>query len=475
MSGKSRLPRLVLLADVLAGIFATLLTWFIVSGFPAFAVHSRNDLSVFDFMFYISFVLLTLTGIFLGGDYVSQKRYSRLADISLVLKSGLVAFALLVCSAFVLEDFVFAEHDDFSRPGIIIMITTFMASILAIRVVAHKSQIKLFGRGGWLKKMVIVGAGPEAVDLYQHLQTKDWLGVKCVGFVDEKATVSPVADIPLLGKVADLPRLVQEREVGEIVIALPPEDHSLMEKIVNNGVRRNVKVRIIPDSFAYPYSNLNIQEYDGLAMIDVRQPSLDAMHRGLKRFIDISFAMVLIIIDLPLMIPIIIMIRMTSKGPAIFRQTRLGKDGEPFEMMKFRSMYADAPELREKLKRRNEATGAMFKMKEDPRITGFGRFIRRTSLDELPQLFNILRGDMSLVGPRPPLPDEVGRYHAHHLKRLAVRPGVTGLWQVSGRDRRDFEEMSRLDLYYIENWSIMLDLKIILKTVPVVLSRRGAY
>ena len=475
MSGKSRLPRLVLLADVLAGIFATSLTWFFVSGISAFAVHSRDDLSVFDIMFYASFVLLTLTGVWLGGDYVSQKRYSRLADISLVLKSGLVAFALLVCSAFILEDFFFAKHDNFSRPGIIIMVTTFMASLLVIRLIAHNSQIKLFGRGGWLKKMVIVGAGPEAVDLYHHLQTKDWLGVKCVGFVDEKAQVSPVADLPLLGKVADLTRLVQEREVGEIVIALPPEDHALMEKIVNNGVRRNVKVRIIPDSFAYPYSNLNIQEYDGLAMIDVRQPSLDAMHRGLKRFIDISFALALIIIDLPLMIPIVIMIRMTSKGPAIFRQTRLGKDGEPFEMMKFRSMYVDAPELREKLIRRNEASGAMFKMKEDPRITSFGRFIRRTSLDELPQLFNILRGDMRLVGPRPPLPDEVGRYQAHHLKRLAVRPGVTGLWQVSGRDRRDFEEMSRLDLYYIEHWSIMLDLKIILKTVPVVLSRRGAY
>lgn len=138
-------------------------------------------------------------------------------------------------------------------------------------------------------------------------------------------------------------------------------------------------------------------------------------------------------------------------------------------------MFVGAEEMREQLKRHNEAGGAMFKMKEDPRITRFGKFIRRTSLDELPQLINILKGDMSMVGPRPPLPDEVVRYHARHLKRLAVRPGVTGLWQISGRDRRDFEEMARLGLYYIENWSTLLDLKIILKTIPVVLSRRGAY
>ena len=209
MSGKSRLPRLVLLADILAGVFATLLPWFLVRAYPSFAVHSRNNLSIFDLMFYVSFVLLTLTGILMGGDYHSQKRYSRLTDISLVIKSALVAFAMLVGSAFILEDFVFAEYDDFSRPGIIVMITTFLTLLIVIRLVAHNSQIKLFGQGAWRKKMVIVGAGPEAVDLYQHLHTKNWLGVKCVGFVDETAKASPIDELPLLGKVADLPRLLK--------------------------------------------------------------------------------------------------------------------------------------------------------------------------------------------------------------------------------------------------------------------------
>lgn len=475
MSGKSSLSRWVLLADILAGMFAVAFAWFMVSNYPSLSVHSRSELALIDILFYCSFVALTLTGIALNGDYVASKRYSRLVDVSQVIKSVFISFAMLVCSAFVLEDFVLSESYEFSRPGILIMVSSFVTVLLVIRLVAHHAQIRQFDTGTWRKKMVIVGAGPAGVDLFDHLSAKNWLGVKCVGFVDEHAKVSPVETVPLLGRVADLPRLVLEEKIEEIVIALPPEEHSLMEQIVNNGVRRDVKVRIIPDSFAYPYSNLDIQEYDGLAMIDVKQPSLDAMHNGLKRLMDIIIALLLLIFDLPLMIPIFVMIHLTSKGPAIYKQTRLGKDGKPFEMMKFRSMFVGAHELREDLKRRNEASGAMFKMKEDPRITRFGRFIRKTSLDELPQLINILKGDMSMVGPRPPLPDEVERYQAHHLKRLAVRPGVTGLWQVSGRDRRDFEEMSRLDLYYIENWSIMFDLKIILKTVPVVLSRKGAY
>ncbi len=475
MSGKCSLPRWVLLADILFGLFASAFSSFLVGRYPQLSVHSRDSLSVFDFMFYGSFVTLTITAIALGGDYVCTKRYSRLTDISLVIKSSVLAFVMLITSAFILEDFIFSETNEFSRPGIIIMAFTFVSLLLLIRMAAHHSQIKAFDSGAWRKKMVIVGTGPQGMEVYDHLKTKSWLGLRCVGFVDEKATRSPVDDAPLLGTVADLPRVVSEYGVEEVVIALAPEEHALMEQIVNNGVRRDVRVRIIPDSFAYPYSNLDIQEYDGLAMIDVRQPNLDAMQNGLKRFMDITLALLLLIFDLPLMIPIFLMIRLTSKGPAIFRQTRLGKDGEPFEMMKFRSMFVGAHELRDQLKRRNEAAGAMFKMKEDPRITAFGKFIRRTSLDELPQLINIIKGDMSMVGPRPPLPDEVVRYTSHHLKRLAVRPGVTGLWQVSGRDRRDFEEMSRLDLYYIENWSIMLDIKIILKTVPVVLSRRGAY
>ena len=475
MPGKRSLHRWVLAADIFSGVLVINLVYFLVGSNPSLAAPKHTGLTLLDVLFYVTFMSLVLTSVALNSDYAPGKRYSRLSEAGMLARSSLVSFALLVSSAFLLEDFVLSQNEIFSRPGIVFMVTVYTFLLIDIRLIAHSLQSRWFDHGGFRKKMVIVGAGAEGAKVYDHLKGKNWLGVKCLGFVDQKATGAPVAEAQLLGRVEDLPALVAERGVEEIVIALPPEEHELMQKIVNNGVRQNVKLRIIPDALAYPYSNIDIQEYDGLAMIDVSSPRLDVMHSGVKRIMDIGLALVLLVFDLPFMLFIAVGIKLSSRGPVIFRQTRLGKDGKSFEMMKFRSMVIDADSQRKKLERRNEAKGPIFKIRDDPRITRFGRLLRRTSLDELPQIINVLKGDMSMVGPRPPLPEEVGRYKSHHLKRLAVCPGVTGLWQVSGRDRRDFEDMAKLDLYYIENWSGWMDLKIILKTIPVVLSRRGAY
>ena len=190
MSGKSSLPRWVLFADILAGLFAAMSVWFLVETYPVLAIHSRGSLSAIDIMFYCSFIALTLTAIALSGDYVSVKRYSRLQDVSHVIKAAFVSFALLVCSAFVLEDFLLSESYEFSRPGILIMVSFFVTELLVIRLIAHDVQIRLFGSGAWRKKMVIIGSGPAGVDVYEHLKAKNWLGVKCVGFVDDHAKVS---------------------------------------------------------------------------------------------------------------------------------------------------------------------------------------------------------------------------------------------------------------------------------------------
>ncbi|MHB1055693.1 MAG: sugar transferase [Thermoleophilia bacterium] len=475
MPGKSLLPRWVFLIDIFVGAFSVLFAWTLVSTHPALAAHTHGAPSFLDVMFYVSFVVIVLTSIALNRDYEPEKRYSRLGEMDMVLRSCVIAFVLLVSSAFVLEDFIIPDLYVFSRPGIIILSIAFATLLMSVRVSAHYVQTCIFGHGKWRRRIIIVGAGPEGLGVFQHMKTKDWLGVKCVGFVDPTLKVSPVPEAPLLGTVEDLSDVIKSHEVEEVIIALPPADHEIMEGIVNSGIRQAVKVRIIPDSFAYAYSQVDIQEYDGLAMIDVKQPNLVAMHGGLKRIMDIVLALLLLVFNSFVMLIVAVIISLTSRGPVIYRQTRLGKNGNSFEMMKFRSMVVGAHDQRARLKEKNEASGPFFKMKEDPRTTGFGRIIRLASLDELPQLLNVLRGDMSLVGPRPPLPEEVVRYGVHHLKRLAVRPGLTGLWQVSGRDRRDFEEMAKLDLYYIENWSIKLDLKIILKTIPAVLTRRGAY
>ncbi len=474
MSGKSSLTRWVRSADILAGAFLIILVYLLANTSEDFAAAGQNGLTHLDVMFFVVYSVMALTGIAINGGYASGKRFSRLEDISAVLKNSAVSFVLLVTTAFILEDFILSDNI-FSRPAILLFAFSFTFALIDIRLVAHAIQGHQFVTGRYRKKMVIIGAGAEGEKVYRHLQGKNWLGIKCLGFVDQRRVVSPVEEAPVLGRVEDLPRLTAERGVEEVIIALPPEEHDLMTKIVNNGIRRNVKVRLIPDALTYPYSKVDIKEYDGLALIDVKTPSLNASHRVIKRMMDIGIALALLAFDLPMFAVISLIIKLTSPGPVIYRQTRIGRDGKSFEMMKFRSMVADADQQRQTLERRNEAQGPIFKIRDDPRITPFGRLIRRTSLDELPQIFNVLKGEMSMVGPRPPLPEEVGRYKAHHLRRLAVRPGVTGLWQVSGRDRRDFEEMASLDLYYIENWSGWMDLKIILKTVPVVLSRRGAY
>jgi exopolysaccharide biosynthesis polyprenyl glycosylphosphotransferase len=475
MSGKTKIPRWVFAADIVAGICAILFVYFISRYKPSLIDQGSESFSLLNALFYVSFVLIALTDIALAGDYNKNWRYSRLNESYILLRSTFLAFVLLVSAAFILEGIALPEGYEFSRVGILFLIAFLLPMLFIIRIIAHHRQSKLFGSGGWRKKMIIVGAGDEGEKVYRHFQKKNWLGVNCLGFIDPRVKVSPVAGTEVLGDVEMLPALITDQGVEEIVIALPPTDHDIMENIVNNGVRHDVEVRIIPDSFAYPYSDLDIQEYDGLAMIEVKQPNLDAMHKGVKRALDIMLASVMLVISLPFWLIIVAAIRLTSKGPAIFRQTRLGRDGKTFEMMKFRSMVLGAADMRQGLERDNEASGPIFKMRKDPRVTGIGSFLRRMSIDEIPQIINVLKGDMSFVGPRPPLPEEVSRYRSHHLKRLAVRPGITGLWQVSGRDRRDFEEMARLDLYYIENWSTWLDLKIIIKTVPTVLSRKGAY
>jgi exopolysaccharide biosynthesis polyprenyl glycosylphosphotransferase len=190
---------------------------------------------------------------------------------------------------------------------------------------------------------------------------------------------------------------------------------------------------------------------------------------------DILIASMVLVLAAPLMLLIALAIKLDSPGPVLFRQTRIGKGGKPFTLYKFRSMYDGAERLQESLQRATGRGPLLFKLRQDPRVTRVGRFLRRTSLDELPQFFNVLKGEMSVVGPRPPVPEEVAEYQDWHLQRLLVTPGLTGLWQVNGRSDLTFDEMVRLDLYYVENWSPWLDLKVILRTVPVVLTGRGAY
>jgi len=231
----------------------------------------------------------------------------------------------------------------------------------------------------------------------------------------------------------------------------------------------------VPDLFQLALSRVDIEDLGGIPIIGVKEISITGWNLAFKRTSDIVLSLAVLVLLFPLMLLISVAIKLDSPGPVLFKQVRVGRDGRRFVFYKFRSMRQGAEEERPQLADLDETVGPIFKIRRDPRCTRLGRFLRRTSLDELPQLYNVLRGEMSLVGPRPAIPVEVEQYQEWHRKRLEVSPGMTGLWQVSGRSQLTFDEMCLLDIYYLENWSPLLDLKIALKTIPAVLAGTGAY
>jgi exopolysaccharide biosynthesis polyprenyl glycosylphosphotransferase len=331
-------------------------------------------------------------------------------------------------------------------------------------------------RGHGLRRTLIVGAGPLGRLIMQAIIAQPDLGYRVVGFVDDERS-EPIGRFPALGPLRRLPDLITAERVDEVIIALPAKAHKDTLAIMDLCRHDGVRFRIVPDFYELSLDVVHVEDVGGIPLIGLRTPRLSRWDRGLKRALDIALGSIFLALSAPLWPLIALAVRLESPGPIIFRQVRVGRGGAHFVAYKFRSMVADAEAdyWKAKLAALNESNGPTFKMRDDPRLTRVGRIIRRLSLDELPQLVNVLRGEMSLVGPRPPVPREVEQYNDWHRRRLEVAPGVTGLWQVSGRSALTFDEMVLLDLWYIEHWSLLLDLKILLRTIPAVLLARGAY
>jgi exopolysaccharide biosynthesis polyprenyl glycosylphosphotransferase len=290
---------------------------------------------------------------------------------------------------------------------------------------------------------------------------------------------SLIGELDLSGGSVDLPRLrelLDETEVRNVILAGAERlgDEEFLDLLRSVRLRK-VKLRVVPGVVTLLKSRPVLSEYRGVPLFEVGYPRLDNTQRSLKRLLDVTGSLFGLILLSPLLLTVAALIKLTSPGPVLFRQKRVGADEKVFICYMFRSMYEDAEARQEELEAMNEADGAVFKIKNDPRITPIGRFVRRWSIDELPQLINVLKGEMSLVGPRPlPLRD-FERMSELHKRRLAAIPGMSGYWQISGRSNLSFDDMVRLDLYYIENWSLSFDIKIILKTIGAVLRREGAY
>lgn len=325
-------------------------------------------------------------------------------------------------------------------------------------------------------RIVVVGAGEHAVDFARTIRERSSWNNRFLGHFSVPAEVAHESATPILGTLQDLAYYLDTEVVDEVVFAVPGRSPEDFEKALHACDERGVDVLLtIPPSVPHN-GNVEIANVTGfnMPMLGLTRTPTGEARLVVKRIMDILGSSVALLLASPVMLMTYIAIKVDDPGPVLFKQVRSGKNGRKFVMLKFRSMCVDAEAKRKELEKFNEMGGPVFKMKHDPRITRVGRFIRKTSIDELPQLFNVFLGTMSLVGPRPPLPSEVAQYEPWQRRRLSVRPGITGMWQVSGRNNIDFEEWMQLDLKYIDSWSLWLDLKILFKTLPAVLLNRGA-
>jgi exopolysaccharide biosynthesis polyprenyl glycosylphosphotransferase len=405
------------------------------------------------------------------GLYDRQRGSSWLDDVYIIFTSTLVGMAIMI---FIF--FLYRAHF-FSRL-IFLYVVLLLGTFLSLsRLIERQIAARLRRRGIGVDRVLIVGAGQVGRAIMRSILARPELGYRPVGFVDDdpKKQENDIGPFRALGNTAALATILENEAVDQVIISLPWMSHRKVLRIIADSERRGVRARFVPDLLQMSLSQVDTDVLDGVPLIGMKETTLKGWKIALKRFIDIAISSALLMLLSPLLFAVGILIKLDSPGPVFFRQTRLGRGAKPFTCYKFRSMREDAEAVKPHLTRLNEAAGPIFKIKEDPRITRVGKVIRRFSLDELPQLINIFRGDMSLVGPRPPLPSEVEVYEDWHHDRLKIPAGLTGLWQVMGRSDLSFDEMVMLDLHYAENWSLWLDFKIMLRTIPTVLFARGAY
>jgi exopolysaccharide biosynthesis polyprenyl glycosylphosphotransferase len=410
------------------------------------------------------------------GAYTSQRRSSLFHLLSRVGLAGALVGAVIAASEVALRLPV-AGHFALVCSAIQVL------AIGASRVALFTALRTLRRRGRNTRNVLVVGSGPRARHVDGVIDEHPEWGLRVIGFVDEgdfpfdprllKPSFARPSN-PRVHKIHEVAELFREKVIDEVVVACPRSMLAAIAPVIAICAAVGVPVTLLSDLFGDVLPPPRLVQFGPHPAL-----SFSVVHHGrvqarVKRAIDAVGAALLLALSAPVLAAAAIAIRMTSPGPILFRQQRCGLYGRRFKMLKLRTMYADSEECRSGLEQLNEMDGPVFKIRNDPRVTPAGRFLRRYSLDEIPQLWNVWRGDMSLVGPRPPIPNEVDQYHVLQRRRLSMRPGLTGLWQVTGRNEIGFADWVRLDLEYIDNWSLALDCQILLRTLPAVLRGTGA-
>lgn len=476
---RARLVASVLLAIDLVGVALAFFGayWLRDSILPALGLRPQHLYPLGEYLPLLPLVL-AIWGFLLArfGAYRSHRTISLLDEAwSIVRVCGMGAVLFVLCIYLLRLDAALLGNDQISRVWIGSLVAGSALAILATRTAVRLLSRFVRSYGYNYRTILVVGTGPVAQSLAQSIDDHGYWGYRLLGFVeaDEEPRGETTAN-PVVGTVADIPRLIESEVVDEVIFAVPRPQLAELEDLFLELEEQGVLVRLALNVFPHTRARVDVGDLDGVPLLTFSTTPSSPALMALKRVLDLALSIVLLALALPVMGTIALAIKLTSGGQVLFRQTRCGLNGRRFTLYKFRTMVEGAETRRHELAHLNEMDGPVFKVRKDPRITSLGRLLRRFSLDELPQLWNVLSGNMSLVGPRPAIPEEVAQYKRWQRRRLTMRPGLTCLWQISGRNEIDFERWIELDLEYIDSWSPLLDLKILARTVPVVLTGRGA-
>lgn len=462
-----------LLAAILASAIAVNFTAVPDAGFHHPSAPGQVEPDVELLYYLVAWVFLPATWIIvLWGATAYDRRYLGLGtdEFKRVVRASLIVVALVSFMALTFKA-------DLSRVAVATVLISTLSLVVLFRIIARAILHHVRGKGRGTQQVLLVGTYPEALEVYRVMRRSKAAGLVPVGiYVTEGVSAVRGLETPVptfAGR--DVVELAAELKADTLAIcgtssSRPGELRRLAWQLEGTG--RDLVVAPQLTDIAGP--RVHIRPVEGLPLLHVEEPTISGVSLLAKNVLDFVSSLLMLIVLSPLFAVVALAIRIDSPGPVFFRQRRVGRDGEMFRCWKFRTMYIDAEERKAALMMENETDGLLFKMKHDPRVTRVGRFLRLTSLDELPQLINVLKGEMSLVGPRP-LPAEDGDFLGDVRRRLLVRPGITGLWQVSGRSDLSWDDAVRLDLYYVDNWSLTTDLQILIRTIGVVLRRRGAY
>lgn len=452
---------LVMLALQLAALLRPNMMWL------PFAQPIDSVIQIEPTIFPIFAAVWTLVLLFLS-VYDGRRNFRIVDEIANLTTASILA-------AVALAGFLYLSFREYSR----VLFLTFAVLAYVLLLSARLFYRVLFRlrtrKGSATKRRVLVlGAGPVGRRIADQIRKFEDSGLEFVGFLDDDPIKlkQPI----VLGRIDQAVFVIREQGIEDVIIALPSRVWSRINQLVSQLHELPVRVWVVPDYYTLALHRARVEDLAGIPLIDLRAPTLDEYQRLVKRTFDLVLTLLVMPFVLPIMAIIAIAIKVDSPGPVIFRQIRVGENGRLFEMLKFRSMVQDADKMRYVIESVDEKGRIIQdKRKPDPRITRVGRFLRRTSLDELPQLFNVLKGEMSLVGPRPELPHLVEQYELWQRRRFTVPQGITGWWQVNGRSDKPMHQNTEDDLYYVQNYSLWLDILILLKTLLVVLRRKGAY